>query len=196
MVEQLRRQIRPHRNAGRKGIIAPGAPDQGIETFVRETGANIFRCAQHRPAGRHARREPRSGPPAVSCDGSGNRNWLTSIEIVCEVDLAIRKHPGRLCGRNPHRRLRLQGSDERRGRNISGRRCPSSPFSYTSTAGHRNWLHKLMGTSDRDFFAISDAHILFAAASHGNRERRRAAKQYERWGQCDDKGQGTRAGIE
>ncbi|MFY9881709.1 MAG: hypothetical protein WAK39_20280, partial [Pseudolabrys sp.] len=46
------------------------------------------------------------------------------------------------------------------------------------------------------FFAISDAHILFAAASHGNRERRRAAKQYERWGQCDDKGQGTRAGIE
>jgi hypothetical protein len=46
------------------------------------------------------------------------------------------------------------------------------------------------------FFAISDARILFAAKSHGNREHRRAAKQYERWGQCDDKGQGTRAGIE
>jgi hypothetical protein len=45
--------------------------------------------------------------------GSGNRNWLTSIQSVCEVDLAIRKDPGRLCGRNPHRRLRLQGSDER-----------------------------------------------------------------------------------
>ena len=47
MLEQLRRQVRPHRNAKRERIIAPRPSDQGIETLVREPGADIFRRTQY-----------------------------------------------------------------------------------------------------------------------------------------------------